>query len=379
MKKKVLAAILIAVGVLTGCGSSEPSSSPIQTVEAEPIATDIQQVEQPTATEEPKNDEVAPANSYRSELTNEWIDESLKDQRPIAVMVDNEKTALPHFGVADADVVYEIMNSTMNDRITRFMVLVKDWQNITQLGSVRSARPTNFMLAAEWNAVLCHDGGPYFINDWAAKDYSANFSGGFARFSNGKAAEFTEYITYDKYTNSSKGKTYDGLQQRFANSHYTTTYNEYYQGEHFKFAADEVTFADRSDAVAATTIELPFKHNGSTLKYNEDTKTYDYYEYGSAHKDADSNAQLTFENVILQDTTFAELGEGYLIYNAIDSGRAGYYITEGKAIAITWSKTSENGITHYYDKSTGEEIQINTGKTYISLIPDDSWSKVVIK
>ena len=40
MKKKVLAAILIAVGVLTGCGNSEPISSPIQTVEAEPIATD---------------------------------------------------------------------------------------------------------------------------------------------------------------------------------------------------------------------------------------------------------------------------------------------------------------------------------------------------
>ena len=30
-----------------------------------------------------------------------------KDQRPIAVMVDNERTALPHFGTADADVVYE--------------------------------------------------------------------------------------------------------------------------------------------------------------------------------------------------------------------------------------------------------------------------------
>lgn len=44
MKKKVLAAILIAVGVLTGCGNSEPISSPIQTVEAEPIATDTKEV-----------------------------------------------------------------------------------------------------------------------------------------------------------------------------------------------------------------------------------------------------------------------------------------------------------------------------------------------
>ena len=229
MKKKVLAAILLAVGVLTGCGNSEPISSPIQTVEAEPIATDTKEVEQPAATES-SADEVAPEHSYRSELTNEWIDEDLKDQRPIAVMVDNERTALPHFGVADADVVYEIMNSTLNDRITRFMVVVKDWDKIEQLGSIRSARPTNFMLAAEWNAVLCHDGGPFFINDWVAKDYSANFSGGFARYSNGKAAEFTEYITYDKYTNTQKGKTYDGLKQRFANSKYTTTYNDYYQG-----------------------------------------------------------------------------------------------------------------------------------------------------
>lgn len=37
-------------------------------------------------------------NLYRSELTNEWIDISLKNQRPVAIMVDNEKAALPHYG-----------------------------------------------------------------------------------------------------------------------------------------------------------------------------------------------------------------------------------------------------------------------------------------
>lgn len=94
---------------------------------------------------------------YRSEITNEWIDESLKNQRPVAIMVDNEKTALPHYGLTEADVVYEIMNSTANGRITRLMAIVKDWGKIQQFGSVRSTRPTNIMLAAEWNAVLCHD------------------------------------------------------------------------------------------------------------------------------------------------------------------------------------------------------------------------------
>ena len=131
------------------------------------------------------------------------------------------------------------------------------------------------------------------------------------------------------------------------------------------------------EVMLSALLPLRFLSSTTVLKYNEETGTYDYYEYGSAHKDADSNAQLTFENVILQDTTFAELGEGYLIYNAIDSGRSGYYITQGKAIEVTWTKSSENAITHSYD--AGEEIQINTGKTYISLIPSDGWSSLVIK
>ena len=204
MKKKKLAVVLIAVGLLmTACGNSgEPASSPILTPEPHVMTTEAPAASSEDASKEAedKKEEENHDGMYRSELTNEWIDESLKDQRPIAVMVDNEKTALPHYGLTEADVVYEIMNSTKNDRITRFMALVKDWENITQFGSIRSVRPTNFMLAAEWNAVLCHDGGPFFIDTWVAKPYTNNFSGGFARFSNGKATEFTEYITYDTYT-----------------------------------------------------------------------------------------------------------------------------------------------------------------------------------
>ena len=61
------------------------------------------------------------------------------------------------------------------------------------------------------------------------------------------------------------------------------------------------------------------------------------------------------------------------------SGRDGYYITNGQAIEVTWTKSGESDITVYYDKKTGKEIELNTGKTYISLIPSDSWSDLVIK
>ena len=393
MKKKLVAALVIAMTmcIFTGCGGDDgDSSSPVSALDPQPIGSEQpdttdpvggSDVESSDESSEPSEEENHD-NMYRSEITNEWIDESLRDQRPIAVMVDNEKVALPHFGLTEADVVYEIMNSTANGRITRFMAIVKDWGRITQFGSIRSARPTNFMLASEWNAVLCHDGGPFYIDDWVKKSYSANLSGGFARFDNGKKTEYTEYLTYDTYTNTSKNKTYDGLKQRFEKSKYSTEYNSYYEGPHFKFAGEEIDFADRSDAKTAVNVELPFPHNRSTLKYNEETGTYDYYEYGAAHLDPlHDNAQLTFKNVLLQNTTFSELDQnGYMIYNAIDtSKRSGYYMTNGKAIEIYWMKSSESGITVYYDKKTGEEIEINTGKTYISLVPSDGWSDLVIE
>ena len=68
-----------------------------------------------------------------------------------------------------------------------------------------------------------------------------------------------------------------------------------------------------------------------------------------------------------------------MIYNVIDAGRSGYYITNGKAVEVVWAKMGENTPTVYFDKATGMPIQINTGKTYIALVPSDSWADVVIK
>lgn len=373
----LLMAMTMAAALMTGCGDKKdetPEGAP-EIDFADIAGNDSDPVEEPepAQTEEepetPVTEEESREGMYRSEITNEWIDESLKDQRPMAIMVDNESIALPHYGLTEADVVYEMMNSTANGRITRLMAIVKDWGSITQFGSIRSTRPTNIMLAAEWNAVLCHDGGPFYVDQWLAKKYSANFSGGFTRVNNGKKREYTEYVC-----------TGD-LDKKFANSKYTTTYNDYYQGNHFFFATSEVDLSSRSDSFECTEIELPFPHNSSALKYNDSTGTYDYYEYGKAHTDPlHDNAPLTFKNLLIQDTTFAQLDQnGYMIYNAIDSGRTAYYITNGRAIRVAWIKPSENERTVYMDPETGEEIEINTGKTYIALVPSDSWDKIVIK
>lgn len=382
VKNKGMALLLViamAAASMTGCGGKDEATEPAKEIDFADITgnnnTDNSSDTTPEAPAvEASSTEQAPEEEsregmYRSEITNEWIDESLKNQRPIAVMVDNEKAALPHYGLTEADVVYEIMNSTANGRITRLMAIVKDWGKIEQFGSIRSTRSTNIMLAAEWNAVLCHDGGPFYVDEWLARNYSANFSGGFSRVDNGKKREFTEYICAGD------------LDKKFANSKYSTEYNDYYPGQHYFFSDTEIDLSSMGNAITCTEIELPFPHNSSRLQYNESTGTYDYYEYGQAHTDPQhGNAQLTFKNLLIQDTRFSQLDDnGYLIYNAIDSGRDAYYITNGKAIEVTWIKAGESDKTIYLDKQTGEEIELNTGKTYVALVPSDSWNDVVIK
>ena len=370
MKKKTLLPLLLAAGmlVLASCGKEE-AEAPAQDTPSPVIQVISEDQPAPVIAEEETVPEETREGMYRCELDNEWIDESLKDQRPIAVMVDNEKIALPHFGLTKyANVVYEITNSKLNGGVTRFMVLVKDWGNIDQLGSIRSVRPTNLQIIPEWNAVICHDGGPFYIDDYLARDYVENFSGTFGRVNNGKSREYTEYILPGD------------LEKNFANKGYSTTYNEYYPGPHYKFASESnpVDLSSDPTAINATHIQLPYEHNKPFLDYKDGL--YYYSEYGSPHVDAgNNNEQLSFKNLLLQKARYVVFDDhGYMMFHSIDYNAEGYYITNGKAIKVTWTKEEELKPTRYYDMD-GNEITINTGRTYVALVPDDIWDKLEIE
>ncbi len=384
--KRIMSVLLASMMLTTaiGCGKGEEakdgdSSEGLSWESIEDSSDQASSEEEQPQEEEPEVVAAeVPDGMYLSELTGEPISEDLKDQRPIAVMVDNESLALPHYGISEADVVYEMMNSTKNNRITRLMCLVKDWGAIQQMGSIRSTRPTNIILAAEWNAVLCHDGGPaVHINPYLAKEWGTNhFSGTFSRVDNGKSREYTEYILPGD------------LESNFSSSGFSTTYNEYTpdgaKDKHFNFTTwgNEVKLEDKGYAkcLNASTIDIAsFAHNSSKLVYNEETQEYEYYEYGSKHTDAEDSKVASFKNVILQKCTFNQLDDnGYLIYNCIDINQPGYYCTNGKATDIVWTKVGELNMTQFFD-SQSNELEVNNGKTYIALIPSDTWDQLVIE
>ena len=107
--------------------------------------------------------------------------------------------------------------------------------------------------------------------------------------------------------------------------------------------------------------------------------TYDYSAYGQLHTDAEDGQVLTFKNVLIQKCDYTTLdNHGYMVYNVVQENMPGYYITNGSAEKITWTKSSENGLTRYFDEN-GQELVINRGKTYITLVPDSMWDSIVIQ
>ncbi len=299
-----------------------------------------------------------------SEITGLPISTAIAAQRPVAVMIDNDTRALPHYGLAEADVVYEMMNSTQNNRVTRLMAIYKDWQNVNQIGNIRSTRPTNILLASEWNAVLIHDGGPFYNNPYFKSTGISHLSGSFSRVKNGKASEFTEYA---------KGTE---ISRRVTQAGYSSGYTDAAAASHWKIGTTDLSSV--AGAYPATVVKLGcFKLTKPYLLYNAATGTYDYYENGKLSQDGEDKQTVSFSNVILQDCTFTQYDKnGYLIYNVIGTG-VGYYCTGGKMVPILWKKDSETGITRYYN-AAGAEMTLNAGKTYIGICPADDWTSVEV-
>ena len=57
------------------------------------------------------------------------------------------------------------------------------------------------------------------------------------------------------------------------------------------------------------------------------------------------------------------------------SGGNGYYITNGKVIPVTWKKAGDGEPARYYDTS-GNEITLNQGKTWVCVVQDTYADKI---
>jgi len=288
------------------------------------------------------------------------------NDRPIAVMIDNHKSAQPHAGLNEAYAVYEMI---VEGGESRLMAIFKG-KDLSKIGPIRSARHYFLDYALENDAIYVHYGWSPQAESDISKLHVQNINGlvysskDFWRVKDKKAPHNAVTSTENilKLAEEKKG--------------YRTTSTE---EAVLKYTTDEINL---ESGVGADTIEIPYsKSNLVKYEYNAETKRYDRYSKGKLQKDWDTDETVTVKNIIITFAKNTTLNDGEnKDRQTLDNIKTlkGYYITNGKAIKITCEKTTRAGKTIYRDEN-GEEIQVNDGNTFFQICPIDADVKITAK
>lgn len=399
MKKRIFALILttlLLIGSFAGCGNSGKKGDTPDT----PQVDDNEQEQEPDTNIEnndnPDNDnndgtkvpEVNHDNEVRSVLTNEWIPKSNENRRPLALMVPNDKAALPHYNISDAGVIYQC---SVEEPFTRLMVLYDDYESLgDRIGNVRSARTYFIYWAMEWDPLFIHFGGPkLYVSDIlksgliSSVDLTNSPKGTEKSAGNetetGLKAHY--YRATDRKAPQNAYVSAASIENAINSKKYSKTYTDLYKGAHFTFADENnpVDLSKTGYAIECNTLDFKniYTHDKTYFLYDSNEKKYLRYQFGEAHVDEATGEQLAFENIIVQFCNWRKLdAKGYLEFY-FKEGMNGYYITNGYAIPITWEKEDDFALTKYYDAS-GNEIVLNTGKTMICIVEDTAEDSLTI-
>ncbi len=280
------------------------------------------------------------------------------NERPIAIMINNHSIARQnHAGLNDAYIVYEAI---VEGGLTRLMAIFKD-KDTARIGSVRSSRHYFLDYALENDAIYVHYGwspqAESDINILRVDNINGLTDDAFYRDKSLNVAyEHTAFTSMADIKKIAKTKNY-----RLTSSNYML----------LNYSEKEVDLSSLENSIVANNVIIPYSSYVTTsYVYDSINKVYLRYVNNKEHKDSITNNIYTTKNIIIMKINNRKIDSyGRQTLDNIGSGE-GYYITNGYSIPITWSKSSRTSKT-IYTKTTGEEIDVNDGNTYIQIMPLD--------
>ncbi|MCI6629756.1 MAG: DUF3048 domain-containing protein [Lachnospiraceae bacterium] len=314
-------------------------------------------------------EDVLAEETVASVYTNEPVSAAQAATRPIAVMMPTDAVAQPSYGISHAKILYEIMEE---GNISRQLAVIDDWQGLSKIGNIRSCRAYYIPEATEWDPILVHFGGVVYMKDRITMPDINNLSGTYEYGVGGEAPGAGQFFrSTDRKAPHNAYISASGITKAAGQLGYSLNVRpEYYNAKHFTFAQGVNTLEQYGEAAqTANNINLAgiFPYTKSAFTYDAATGLYKKSIHGKPQVDGANGQQIAFANVIVQYTNWQKLDQkGYLSFQNIDNTSDGYYFTKGKAIHVRWAKTADYAPTVYYDDN-GNEIQMNTGKTYIAV------------
>ena len=361
-QKRLIPMLLAVIMLLCACAQeptfeTRPVTQPTTEATVETGAFEELPTEPTTeATTEPAVVIRNPLNG--SVLTQTW------SGRPGAVVINNLKDCLPHYGTSQADILYEVETES---GITRMLAVFDEFSGVETLGPVRSCRTFFNSLAYSYDAPIVHCGGSVRgrngyhdygsskISGWAHVDQTYNGSYFFRDenryYNQGYNWEHTLFTTGEKLVKAMEDKGYAAATDR------STDF-----GLQF---AETVTLTGE----AAATVKVTFRGGKTTtFTYDEGAGLYRTAQYGGDYIDAGNQEHVSFRNVIVLflDQYFAHDGEySRSYYDLVGSGE-GVLAIDGQMATITWSRESLDS-PFVYTLSDGTVATLGVGHTYVAV------------
>lgn len=334
--KKLLPIILVICLMLSSCAGGEETTAPDTTAEPETAAPVV----------------------YRNPLNGTILEEPYKG-RVFSVSINNIAAAMPHCGVAQADVFFEMY---VNDYCTRGLALYSDIKNVEAIGSIRSTRFNFTDISQAYNTVMIYSGGSQVVlNDMATvgiDNIVADSPVGYRdadRRAAGYSLEHTLFASGESIYNAAVEKGYD---VEIADKDYG-----------MKFTGEGTPV----NGATADEIEISFTLHGNTkkttMKYDAKTDKYVYWQYGEEMVDEKTGEPESFKNVIVMHAPYLN-DPAYHVADIFTMG-TGYYACGGKIVPIKWWIESPEHAFVFITEDNHELLQ-EVGNTYIALAPEGS-------
>lgn len=274
--------------------------------------------------------------------------------RPYAIMINNVDGARKlQSGLQDAYMVYEMM---VEGGITRYLALFLD-QSTARIGSIRSARHYYLDYALENDAIYVHHGySPQAKEDWSKLGVDRievnESTTGWRDKTVSKTYEFTLFSSIEKLNNGIGSKRTERNKDLPLN-----------------YSADELDLSSNENIKVANTVNIKYSNTTrNNYVYDSENKVYLRSVNGTKQTDYVTGKQLTVKNIIVYSVKYSTIDDyGRQTIDNIGTG-SGYYISNGVAVPITWTKDSRTSQT-IYKLETGVELKVNDGNTFIQIMP----------
>ncbi len=271
--------------------------------------------------------------------------------RPIVVKIDADPAARPQTGLADADLIIEIV---VEGGVTRYAAVFHS-KDPARVGPVRSARKSDLNYLSALRAIMAHVG---------ASEATAKLLR--------DAARSSDFVDVDELQ---QGGAFERSKDRAA------PYNVYTSGAKIRAAAgpagaDKVTvaalkFGAVSGGSDARTLAIPYPE---PVRYEYDGKGAYHRTFGSGTKTQDTAAgEVMPENVVIIRTEIIEIpgtsdasGAPSVDYRATGSGPV-VVLRDGKRFDGTWSRQGSE--MYAFADASGAPILLKAGLTWMHIVP----------